>query len=87
MPGWAADLWLVLVLGWCMGGALGGALSEPAPRGMCKANPHAPTGPTWANVAPKCCLAPLGVPRGRMEHKGPGARGFAGIPKLALMFA
>ena len=52
-----------------------------------RANPHAPAGPTWAKVAPQRGFAPFGVPRGRMEHRGPRVRGFAEIPKLALMFA
>ena len=85
-PGSAAHSWLVLVLGWCMGSALGGALSEPALCGVCKRTPVHPPPPHGQMWPPSACLAPLGVLTGCIENKGPRARGFAGILKLALMF-
>ena len=45
-----------------------------------RANSHTPAGPVWLEAAPQRGFAPLGVPRGRMEHRGPRARGLAEIP-------
>ena len=49
------------------------------------ADPHAPTGPTWAKVPPKCSFTPLVVPIGRVQHRGPGGGRLAEIQELALM--
>ena len=80
---WLACWFLAILGGGFMHGVWRTARTSPA--WYVRANPHAPTGPTWANVAPQRSFVPLGVPTGRMEHKGPRARRFAEVPELALM--